>query len=172
MTARTRSGKKQTGFSLIEILVALLILSIGMLGIAQLLLLTHKTNSSSYIRQQATQSAYDIFDRINTNRQAAINGNYTVNNLVLSGSPSPPSTPTTNCDNSVCNEAQMAAYDIWYWLTTDVAQLPNGCGSITTSASGINTIVTVTVQWDDSPAEQALGATTTQPAQLTIQSQL
>ncbi len=164
--------KYQQGFSLLEVLVALVILAIGMLGIARMLLLTHKANSSSYIRQQASQSAYDILDRIYANRQAAINGNYTVSNLVLAGAPTPPGAPTTNCDTTVCSSNQMASYDTWYWLATDVAQLPNGCGSIAVAVAGVNTTVTVTVQWDDSPAQKALGITNPAPTQLIIQSQL
>lgn len=160
------------GFSLLEVLVALVVLAIGMLGIANLMLLAHKSNSSSYSRQQAVQSAYDIIDHIRANRQAAINGSYAVNNLVSSGSPTIPSTPSANCASSSCTSTQLAAYDTWAWLATDVARLPNGCGSITTAPSGISTLVTVTVQWDDSPAQRALGASTTTPTQLIIQSQL
>jgi type IV pilus assembly protein PilV len=164
--------KYQQGFSLLEVLIALVILAMGMLGIANMLLLAHKTNSSSYTRQQAVQSAYDIIDRIRANRQAAISGNYNVNNLVSSGTPTAPSAPSANCNTSTCSSTQMAAYDTWFWLASDVAQLPNGCGSVTTAVSGVSTLVTVTVQWDDSPAKRALGDSTSTPTQLIIQSQL
>ena len=160
------------GFSLLEVLIALVILAIGMLGIARMLLITHKSNSSNYIRQQAVQSSYNILDRIHANRSAALTGGYGVSNLVTSGTPTAPSAPSTNCGNSICTSAQLAAYDTWYWLATDVTQLPNGCGSISTAVSGLNTVVTVTVQWDDSPAQQMLGTTNPNPAQLTIQSEL
>lgn len=166
------SFQKMKGFSLLEVLVALVILALGMLGIANMLLLAHKSNSSSYSRQQAIQSAYDIIDHIRANRQAAINGNYSVNNLVSSGTPTIPSAPSANCLTSSCTTTQLAAYDTWSWLATDVARLPNGCGSIATAPSGTSTLVTVTVQWDDSPAQRALGASSTTPTQLIIQSQL
>ncbi len=164
--------KYQQGFSLFEVLIALVILALGMLGIAHMLLITHKSNSSNYIKQQAVQSAYNILDRIHANRPAAISGNYSISNLVSSGAPIAPSPPSTNCNNSVCSTSQLAAYDTWYWLATEVAQLPNGCGAVSTAVSGVNTIVTVTVQWDDSPAQQALGTTNPSPAQLIIQSAL
>lgn len=165
-------GKYPFGFSLFEVLVALVILAIGMLGIARLLMVAHKSNSSSYTSQQAVQSAYNIIDRIRANRQAGINGNYNATNLVSTGTPVAPSAPSTNCGTSICSSTEMASYDTWYWLATDVAQLPNGCGSVSTAVAGINTLVTVTVQWDDSPVQNAMGTATTTPAQLIIQSQL
>ena len=164
--------KNLRGFTLLEVLIALVILAIGMLGIARMLLITHKSNSSNYIKQQAVQYAYDILDRIHANRQAAINGNYSVSNLVNSGAPTAPSAPSTNCGGSICTSPQLAAYDTCYWLATDVAQLPNGCGAISTAVSGLNTVVTVTVQWDDSPAQKMLGTTNPSPTKLIIQSQL
>ncbi|MCX7117846.1 MAG: type IV pilus modification protein PilV [Legionellales bacterium] len=168
----TLGNQGQPGFSLFEVLVALVILAIGMLGIAQMLLLTHKTNDASFLRQQAVQSAYDVIDRIHANRAAAISGNYTVNNLVTSGAPTVPGAPSTNCSVSVCSATQLATYDIWYWLASDVSQLPNGCGSITTAASGLNTLVTVTVQWDSRPAQQIQGITTPTFSQFIISSEL
>ena len=162
----------QQGFSLFEVLIALVVLALGMLGIAHMMLITHKSNSSNYIRQQAVQSAYDILDRIQANRQAAISGNYTVSNLVLAGTPTAPSAPSTNCSQSICTPTQLAAYDTWDWLSANVTQLPNGCGAISTTASGINTVVTVTVQWDDSPAQTTLGIINPSPAQFIVESAL
>ena len=160
------------GFTLLETLVALVILAIGMLGIANLLLLSHKSNASNYTRQQAIQSAYDILDRISANRQAAINGNYTVSNLVANGTPTAPSTPSTNCGTSICTATQLATYDTWYWLKTDLSQIPNGCGSIAISTTGLNTVVTVTVQWNDSQIQQLLGTLSPTPSQFIIESSL
>lgn len=167
-------GKKKLafGFSLFEVLVALVILAIGMLGIARMLMIAHKSNSSSYVKQQSIQSAYDIVDRIRANRQAAVDGNYAVNNIVANGTPTLPSAPSTNCDSSTCSTTQLASYDTWNWLSTSVAQLPNGCASISTAVAGINTLVTVTIQWDDSPNQAALGETNSSPSQLIIQSEL
>lgn len=159
------------GFSLLEVLVALVLLAIGMLGIANLLLVIHKSNSSNYVRQQAVQSAYDIIDRIHANRQAAINGNYVVSNLVTEGTPKLPKAPSANCETSSCSPTQLATYDTWHWLSKDVSKLPNGCGAIATAVAGVNTLVTVTVQWDDSVAQKSLGAAVA-PTQFVVKSQL
>jgi len=148
----------EQGFYLFEVLIAMVIMSIGMLGVAAMLMVSHKASSSSYLRQQAVQSAYNIIDRMRANRQAAINGSYNASDLVNSGTPTLPSTPAANCATTTCTSTQMATYDVWYWLTYDVAQLPNGAGSISTAVSGSNTIATVVVQWSDVPAQNMLGA--------------
>ncbi|MEO7128181.1 MAG: type IV pilus modification protein PilV [Rhodoferax sp.] len=161
-TAKTR----QTGFTLLELLVSVLILSFGLLGIGGMMALTLKSNGSSYFKQLSVQTAYNVIDRMRANSQMAIAGSYNVNNLVTGGVPTIPTAPSTDCTISTCTPAQMAAYDSWYWLASSVAQLPSGCASVTTApASGGNTLVTVTVQWDDSRANQlgqksALGSAT------------
>lgn len=157
-TLRLHDRLRQTGFALIEVLVAVLVLAFGMLGLAAMLMAGHKSNSSSYAKQQAVQSAYDIVDRIRANSQAAINGSYTVSNLSSGGAAVLPSLGT-DCNVAVCTPAQLAGFDLYYWQAKDLTQLPNGSGAIAIAASGAsNTLVTVTVQWDDQPAQAKLGA--------------
>ena len=100
-----------SGFSLIEVLVALIILAIGMLGIAAMLLLSHKTNGANYLRQQAIQSAANIIDIMHANRPEVLNGSYNINNLVSSGAPSVPSAPASNCSTTACTPSQIATYN-------------------------------------------------------------
>ena len=173
-----RIATTQKGVILFEVLISLVLFAIGVLGIAGMLLLSNQANNSSFVKQQAVQTIYNIFDRMRGNSAAAISGNYNVSNI--SSNPSIPSAPSPTCTTSSCTPAQMAAYDTWYWLANDVSKLPNGSGSITTAPSGTvgNTLVTVTVQWDDSVAQANLGAISTTATgtpnfvQLTIQSEL
>ena len=155
-----RHAVPHKGMTLIEVLVSLIIFAIGMLGIASMLMLSNKANNSSYSKQVAVQCVYDIFDKIRANSQAAINGSYNISNINSSGSPTIPSAPSVLCTSTVCTPAQLAAYDTWLWLSNDVTKLPNGSGSITSAPSGGagNTLITVTVQWDDTPAQNQLGA--------------
>lgn len=169
----------QKGVGLLEVLVSLIILALGMLGIAGMLLISNQANNSSYMKQQAIQSVYNIFDKIRANSQAAKEGNYNINNIGSNGVPTTVPTPGAQCNASACTPTQLASYDTWSWLTTDVAQLPNGCGSITTAPSGSgNTVLTVTVQWDDTPAQTLVGASSQASAananfvQIRVQSQL
>jgi type IV pilus assembly protein PilV len=148
----------EKGFFMLEVLITMVVMAIGMLGIAAMLMVAHKASSSSYLRQQASQSVSNMIDKMRANRQAAISGNYNISDLVASGAPTIPASPSPSCVTASCTTTQLAAYDAWYWLANDVGQLPNGAGSITTTLSGTNTLVTVTVQWNDSPAQTTLGA--------------
>jgi type IV pilus assembly protein PilV len=150
---RRSTHSHRRGFALLEVLIAVLVMAFGMLGIAKLLIFTTRSNASSGMRQQAIQSAYNMLDRIRANRQMALAGAYDVSDVPASGAPTLPAEPSIKCDLQPCSATQLAAYDTWYWLSLDVGPLPYGSGSIARQASGANTLVTVTVQWDDSPAQ-------------------
>lgn len=153
--------KKQTGFTLIEILVSLLILSIGLLGLAALQLTGMKNNQSSHYRSLATNLSNDIADRIRANRGETYS-------IALAAAPAG---TITDCESSTadCTTAQMATFDIANWKcalgnwntnnTCDVTllvegNLPSGDGSITpdTPSAGIYTII---VKWDDTRSGSA-----------------
>lgn len=132
---------------MIEVLVAVLVVSFGMIGIAATLFATIHSATSNYSRQVAVEYAYDIIDRMRANdAEAAIAGGpYTA---TLS---TPSSTPPTTCVDSSCTAAEMAAYDIWEWQTELENNLPSGLGSVTIAAGSSSTYtVTVTVEWIDS----------------------
>lgn len=169
------------GVTVVEILISVVILAIGVLGIEHMLLFSNKANNSSYTKQQAIQTVNTIFDKIRANSASAINGDYTISNIGTNGMPTTVSTPAAQCNSSsTCTATQLAKYDTWLWLTRDVARLPNGSASIATALNAVtgNTNITVTVQWDDSPAAQVVGAgtqtnaTNTNFVQISIQSAL
>jgi type IV pilus assembly protein PilV len=64
------------GITLIEMLIAVLVLSFGLLGLAGLQALSLKNNQSAYLRSQATMLGYEILDRLRADRENAINGDY------------------------------------------------------------------------------------------------
>ncbi|HXG28156.1 MAG TPA: type IV pilus modification protein PilV [Nevskiales bacterium] len=116
-----------TGFSLIEVLVTLVILSIGLLSLAALQIATLKNNNSALSRFEATTLAYEILDRMRANRTPALNGAY---NIALSaGAP-------TAC-------ATIASCDLRDWLSALDSNLPAGDGAIVVNGR----VATVTVQW-------------------------
>jgi type IV pilus assembly protein PilV len=125
----------QSGFSLLEVLIALLVLSIGLLGLAALQTTSLRSNEMASMRTTATQLAYDISDRMRANPAGVTAGSY-----VLAGGATP--TGTT-----------VAALDLIAWNQA-VTALPGGRSSITqcdgTSVppcDGITHIITV--QWDE-----------------------
>ncbi len=158
--------RARAGFTLLEVLVTVVILSLGMLGVAGVLLLVHKNNASSYMEQQAVQEAYDILDRMRANRSAAIHRKYDA---------TPPTSAPTNCSSGTCSPAQMASYDLWQWNSTLTSSLPAASASIYTSNLPVvpvapasasapaqsstvvqNAQVTVIIHWSDAPTLQAL----------------
>ena len=70
------SKRNQTGFSLLEVLIAVLVLSVGLLGMAALQINAMKNNQSSYQRTQAVMLSYFMLDAMRTNRGDVADGNY------------------------------------------------------------------------------------------------
>src|SRR5574343_439121 len=73
--------KTYTGFTLIEVLIAMLVLAIGLLGLATLQTYSLRSNLSAYTRGQATQLLYDMSDRMRANSSLA---NATTSSYVIS----------------------------------------------------------------------------------------
>ena len=108
----------QRGFTLIEILVAFLILSVGLIGLAGLQLTGVKNTREAYHRTQATVLAADIMDRMRANLEQAEGAGY---NGVVSGE------VVTSCFASGgCNAADMAKNDIAEWRNAVANTLPAG----------------------------------------------
>ena len=119
----------QLGFTLIEILIAVVILSIGLLGLAGLQTTGLHSNHSANLRTQSTLMAYDMTDRMRTNGAGSAGGSY--NNP----------TPTDHgCawDGSApadCTPQQMAEHDVWEWNAAVAQSLPQGVGVICLDAT-------------------------------------
>lgn len=158
------SAARSAGFTLVEVLVSLVILSIGLLGIAKLMLLSSHSNDSAYLRSQATALAYEILDNMRANRVEAAAHNY---DTPVGAAPVVPAVLCTP-PLATCNTAnQVTKYDLYEWRMRLNANrvvvppalpgaLPNGDGSVATVTVGPQTQVTITVQWDDSVAQNTL----------------
>ena len=132
----------QNGFTLVEVLVALIILSIGLLGVAGMQISGMKGNHNAFLRSQAQQYAYEMLDMMRANRDAATNGDY---NLALTGAIPAIPVPDTVADQ-----------DTREWLrgVTGVSNpdsgLPVGQGAIAVVANADSTwTMTITVQWTE-----------------------
>lgn len=124
--------KRQQGFSLLEVLITMLIVSFGLLGIAGIIITSLKNNQSSYARSQASLMVNDIVDRMRANRSSA-EASPSPYNLGLTASPS---------------GTDIATDDLTQWRATLASNLPSGTGSVAVDAATKK--VTVTVQWNDS----------------------
>ena len=105
-----RTPIKQSGFSLIEIMVAALILSIGILGLVGLQVIGLKGTQQSSMKQQAMLVVQDLTERMHANKQGVINGDYEVD----SNNPGVCNDLANRCDaaNSVCTSAETASVDL------------------------------------------------------------
>ncbi len=130
----------QRGFSMVEVLVTVVVLAIGLLGLAGLQAYGLQNNHGAYVRSQASLLSYDIVDSMRANRNAALQGNYDVDfGATLGG-------------------GDQATLDVNQWVDDLARSLPGGEGEIQVNANGV---VTVTVRWDESrirDREEALDA--------------
>jgi len=140
-------ARRQHGFTLMEVLISVVVLSIGLLGLAGLQINGLKNSNGSYQRSQANLLANEIIDRIRANRTGLTAGYY---NSLLSNTPSDP-----GCITSGCTVQQIAQYDEFLWSTELANRLPSGTGKVT--GAGVDSVFTVTVMWD----EDRTGATGT-----------
>ena len=140
--------KTASGFTLIEVLIAVLVLSIGLLGLASLQAASLKNNYSAYMRSQAAILANDMADRIRANAGtattagSALNGGY--NNIDIGPGELGTIMPT-NCIVGTCNSTQIRDFDIIAWGVLLNNALPGAAGSVV----GVGPMFTVTVMWDD-----------------------
>jgi type IV pilus assembly protein PilV len=149
------------GFTLVEVLVALVVLSVGLLGMAKMVMVSSHSNDSAYLRSQATALAYQAMDSMRANLSASTANGYLTTLGVM-----PPA--TVNC-SAVCDSPTLALSDVYAWKQHLKNALPAGTGSIATSAT-FPVIATVVVQWDDSVAQNAVATATNSVAGAGLQS--
>lgn len=145
----------QRGFTLIEVLVTVIVLAIGLLGLAGLQLNGLRYSYSAYQTSQATILTNDIIDRMRANRDAADNGAY---NIAIGTEPGEVVCKGTGAN---CSSGDMANADLFDWKQELGTLLPAGDGSIQQNGAEFM----ITVQWDDTRGEQA-------PKALVLETQL
>jgi type IV pilus assembly protein PilV len=167
-STRGASGPRQTsaparGFSLIEVLVSMFVVSMGILALSGLLHSAARYGKMSELRSSASLLANDIADHIRANAQGA-------SSYVLADTfPNTlPNAPANNCQSpSVCLPAGLAAQDMYAWRTRLRDVLPNGSAYIKWTNQVPNTphrpTVDVWVSWTD-PNVVATGKSTERPA--------
>lgn len=154
--------RPQRGFSLIEILVAVLVMGVGVLGVTGLQMVSLQNNRDALLRTEALQMAYDVLDRIRVNPGAGVLG-IAYDGVDFDDAAVAP----TDCIANNCTSAQITGFDIALWKCslgghnaeavctalrtanlippiTSQPGLPNGNGQITVSGGGV---VNVSVRW-------------------------
>lgn len=122
------------GFTLLEVLIAVLVMAIGLLGLAALQASTVQFNRSAHFRSQATSLGYEIADRMRANRDAALGGAYDVDYA-----DPPPACAAAGGDT-------VAERDVAAWHMAIACALPQGNGSIELLGDGV---VRISVSWSE-----------------------
>jgi len=103
---------RQSGFSLLELLIALIIFSLGLLAVAGLQTVSKQSNYESIQRTVASQTANGLLEDIRTNGAGI--PTYLGSGDIGGGSRG--DEPVPNCGvGAECNPAQKAAFDLWFW---------------------------------------------------------
>ncbi len=128
--SRNFSSKNQAGVSLIEVMIAVLVLGIGLLGIINLQNRSLEYNQQAYLYSQATILAWDIAERMQANPDGG--DDYLINFGAKVSS-------ATDCEVTNCSSpSQIAQWDLAQWLETLERTLPQGKAEITQEDPDVN----------------------------------
>ena len=141
--------RREDGFSMIEVLVTLLIISLALLGTAGLQAYSMRLNQGGQFRSLAVFLAADLAERMEANRSGAVAGSYvlasTTGAAFLAGARS----ASTACVGAACTDADLAAYDLSQWQSAVAATLPQSSWSVAQAVSGSQSTYTITLNWVD-----------------------
>jgi type IV pilus assembly protein PilV len=153
--------RHERGFTLLEVLIALVIFSLGLLGMAGLMVLSVKTNNSAYLRTQASFLAQSLADRMraNTGEIDAYETDYDAG----TASASDP------CQTAACDPPQLAARDVAAWSQQLIDSLPNPSAHVecngtilgtpaTSGAATYDGLCNMTITWTEGTLERNVDA--------------
>lgn len=139
---------QDAGFSLIEVLISLVIIAVGMLGVAGIMALSMNNDTSSRLQSLAALEATSMATAIQTNQA------YWVNGAGASYRGTAPTTSSQNCNGTTaCAASDIATEDLSNWGYTIAQSLPNGKGTVDcstqpqTGTSPAATTCSIGIQW-------------------------
>jgi type IV pilus assembly protein PilV len=153
-----RSRQATAGFTMLEVLIAIVVIAFGLLGVAGLQVVALKNNQSASYRLTATTLANDMIDRVKTNAIGLIAGDYNTPDVNAY------TTQVAACLSSAgCTPQQLAQNDRFEWAQLVAAALPGGRGIVcldSTPDDGLNvaapqcdgagtTLYAVKIWWND-----------------------
>jgi len=160
--------KNNNGFTIIETLVSLVIISVGILGFALLQVESLRATQNASQRSKAIHFSNDMMDRVRVNPKRmpiALAGANNPSPYHTNGLSGPGAPPMKGCNdqanfldiNLTCNYTEMAAYEVWQWRT----MIANPTSGFNGGTAGIDVqpldpldedsanVVTITIQWGE-----------------------
>lgn len=139
-----------SGFSLIEVLIAVFVIAIGVLGVSSAQLLSLKNNQSAYYRSQANFLVMDMLDRMRANPKGVQDGYYED----IDTSDTDPDFALPACASHIngCTAQELATIDKEQWAANFARDgiaglIPGSVGIVSTAVTGSTTTVTIEVNW-------------------------
>lgn len=144
------STNRQSGFTLIEVLVTVFVLAVGILGVAGMQAVSVRESGNIYHRTQADMLVADIVDRMRANRNEARLG------AASSYLDDPSAAAATDCSTNTCDEATLAAHDLYEWQQSlERSSLPSGVLSVNfiqdvvSGTQVVGSVFNIRVFWDE-----------------------
>lgn len=112
------NSRKQAGFSMMELLVAVLVMGVGVLGVTGLQLISLQNNQDALLRSEAVMLAYDMIDRVRANVPVDVAGGVMTETKLyadVAKDADPPAVGANDCMTADCTPAAMVNFDLAYW---------------------------------------------------------
>lgn len=141
---RIKRMGRTAGMSLLEVMIAVVIFSVGLIGVAALMLTSMRDNDATLARTQSTILASEMYEKMLANLPGAAAGHYTVafaDTLTTTASPA--------CDAAACDTQQLANWDLAQWATRLNQVLLSPDAEITVDTSVDPMIIQVSVLYDE-----------------------
>jgi type IV pilus assembly protein PilV len=157
MSQNMNTPQRPQGFSLVEVMVALVIIAVGMLGIAKMQALALSTTESSGVRSLVAIEAASLAASMHANRDYWVGNpppaSFTVNvattavNTVSVAVSDPTLSPAQDCAAAACSPAQLAGYDVQQWGTALGAIVPAAQATINCNLASVPLSCTIQIAW-------------------------
>lgn len=153
VTAPLRLPESNQGFTLLEILIAILVLSIGMLGLAGLQFAALRSTTQTYERSQAAVLAADLVDRMRANRVAAGEGRFKLAPFQIPVS-------QEDCESVACSRELVADFELAQWHERLRSTLPGATAGVQQACVAglpcrLRSTHSVTVLWNENRTDAA-----------------
>lgn len=139
--------KNSAGFTLLEVMVAMVIFSIGLLGLAGIQAVALQNNNSAFTRTVSMQLAYNMADvlRASTDNEGNVSSTFDGITTAIPGTAPSSCIQKSGGGAPNCTSSTLASFEVYHWKKRIEKELPSGLGTITKNSD----VYTITIMWDD-----------------------